>query len=222
MKRARVTDQILRLGDEEMISTDTMKKLSPTDPSINFKFRLTFTLVFVSGTIVSKIIRDLISCNIKNVVYLGEDTLGVTVTFRLGKRNIINSFFNILRQYSNKIRMLCYELRASVPSKRLNKLPLRIIKQAVINNNTASIASINNRYVWVYVNNKKNKVILKFIEAKIISAHTLDPASLPQSLFIVCKDSINIEELINEINEKIKEYLVLAMRKDIMGTEFNH
>ncbi len=205
-----------------MISTDTMKKLSPTDPSINFKLRLTLTIVFVPGTIVSKIIRDLASYGIKDIVYLGEDTLEITITFRLRKRNTINNFLNILRQYSNKIRMLCYELRALVSSKSLNKLPLRIIKKVLINNNIVSIASIDNRYIWVYINNKKNKAILKFIEAKIISAHTLDPSSLPQSLFIVCKYGTDIEELVNEINEKIKKYLALVIRKDIMGPRFNH
>lgn len=205
-----------------MISTDTMKKLSPTDPSINFKLRLTLTIVFVPGTIVSKIIRDLASYGIKDIVYLGEDTLEITITFRLRKRNTINNFLNILRQYSNKIRMLCYELRALASSKSLNKLPLRIIKKVLINNNIVSIASIDNRYIWVYINNKKNKAILKFIEAKIISAHTLDPSSLPQSLFIVCKYGTDIEELVNEINEKIKKYLALVIRKDIMGPRFNH
>ena len=209
-------------GDEEMISTDIMKKLSPTDPSINFKFRLTLTIVFVPGTIVSKIIRDLASYGIKNIVYLGEDTLEITITFRLRKRNTIDNFLNILRQYSNNIHMLCYELRAIASSKSLNKLPLRIIKKVLINNNIVSIASIDNRYIWVYINNKKNKAILKFIEAKIISAHTLDPSSLPQSLFIVCKYGTDIEELVNEINEKIKKYLALVIRKDIMGPRFNH
>jgi len=179
-------------------------------------------MVFVPGTIVSKIIRDLTSYGIKNIVYLGEDTLEITITFRLGKRNTINNFLNILRQYSNKIHMLCYELRAIASSKSLNKLPLRIIKKVLINNNIVSIASINNRYIWVYVNNKKNKAILKFIEAKIISAHTLDPASLPQSLFMVCKHGTDIEELVNEINEKIKKYLALAIRKDLMDPKFNH
>jgi len=39
---------------------------------------------------------------------------------------------------------------------------------------------------------------------------------------MVCKHGTDIEELVNEINEKIKKYLALAIRKDIMGPRFNH
>ena len=201
-----------------MISTDIMKKLSPTDPFINFKFRLTLIIVFESSMIISKIIKDLTSNGIKNIVYLGGNTLEITITFRLGKRKIINNFLNFLRQYSNKIYMLCYELRALMPAKDFNKLPLRIIKKVLINNSIVSIASINNnKYIWVYINNKKNKAILKFIETKIINAHLLDPASLPQSLFMVCKHGIDTEKLVNEIGERIEKYISLAVRKDING-----
>lgn len=194
-----------------MISTDVMKKLSPTDPLINLKFRLTLTIVFNRKAIVSKIIKDLVSHGVKKVVYLAENTLEITITFKLGKRNILNKFFNILRQYSNIIHTLCYELRAIIPSKNLNKLSFKTIKKILIDNNSVSIATIDNTYIWVYINNKKNKAILKFIEAKVINADTLDPASLPQSLFIICKLGDNIEELINEINEKIENYKKLVI-----------
>lgn len=211
MKMARVTDHILGYGDEEVISTDVMKKLSPTDPLINFKFRLTLTIVFNRKAIVSKIIKDLVSHGVKKIVYLAENTLEITITFKLGKRNILNKFFNILRQYSNIIHTLCYELRAIIPSKNLNKLSLKTIKKILIDNNSVSIATIDNTYIWVCINNKKHKAILKFIEAKVINANILDPASLPQSLFIICKLGGNIEELINEINEKIENYKKLVI-----------
>lgn len=194
-----------------MISTDVMKKLSPTDPLINLKFRLTLTIVFNRKAIISKIIKDLVSHCVKKVVYLAENTLEITITFKLGKRNILSKFFNILRQYSNIIHTLCYELRAIIPSKNLNKLSFKTIKKILIDNNSVSIATIDNTYIWVYINNKKNKAILKFIEAKVINADTLDPASLPQSLFIICKLGDNIEELINEINEKIENYKKLVI-----------
>ncbi len=195
-----------------MSSTEEMKKLSPSDPIAGLRYRVSFTIVFKPGIIISRVVKELMENNIKGIDLLGENTISVTITFKQIGDNVLKRLFNVLEEHMNGIQILCYELRLLTTTKSIDNIPLHIVKLVRLGDSTVSLAKLGDKYVWIYVNRKKDKAVLKFIEGRLTGIEYMDPTTIPQSLFITCRERMDPKELFNEIIDRLKRYHLAIAR----------
>ncbi len=198
-----------RTGDEEAMTTEKMKKLSPPDPVNLFKVRLSIELILKPDSLVTKVLKILLSSKGVRAEVIGDRSIKVNYTFRVG--DSFTPIIDAIKKVMNCIEILCYEASIITRSISLDELKYQIIKETKHKEITILLVKIDAKFFWLYINKKRKKVVLKPIMASLNTIQ-LDPSLIPQTIFIKCIRT-NREEALNKLAKDLEEITKLIVRQ---------